>query len=84
MTTCECPAYTDATVSVATTAYNVHEANGMVEVCAKLTSAPDDGLECSIVATLQTMDGPKASKAGETFVECLIAPLSPLFFSERL
>ena len=43
--------------------YSFDEADGVVGVCAKLTAAPDDGLECSIVATLQPVDGLKAGEA---------------------
>ena len=46
-----------------TSVYSFDEADGMIEVCARLTAAPDDGLECSIVATLQPVDGPKAGEA---------------------
>ena len=42
--------------------YSFDEEDGMVQVCAELTDAPDDGLECSIVATLWPNDGPKAGK----------------------
>ena len=40
--------------------YDFSEGNGMVQVCAQLSSAPPGGLECSIVATLTLMDGLKA------------------------
>ena len=43
--------------------YSFSEAAGMVQVCTELTEAPDDGLECSIVATLQPVDGLKAGDA---------------------
>ena len=43
--------------------YSFDEVDGVVGVCAKLTAAPDDGLECSIVATLQPVDGLKAGEA---------------------
>ena len=50
-------------VSLETSVYSFDEADGMIEVCARLTAAPDDGLECSIVVTLQPVDGPKAGEA---------------------
>ena len=34
---------------------------GMVEVCAVITSVPGGGLECPVVATMDTIDG-KASE----------------------
>ena len=46
---------------MAMASYEFDEAAGMVEVCAQLT-APGQGLECSIVATLTTMNGNKAGK----------------------
>ena len=46
---------------MAMASYEFGEAAGMVEVCAQLTG-PGEGLECSIVATLITMNG---NKAGE-------------------
>ena len=42
--------------------YDFAENANVVQVCAQLTTAPDNGLECSIVATLLPMDGPKAGK----------------------
>ena len=68
--------------------YSFDEADGMVQVCTELTVAPDDGLECSIVAMLWPIDGPKAG----TFVHydwCMISIhiayiFYALFSSERL
>ena len=42
--------------------YEFAEDADVMQVCAQLTAAPDNGLECSIVATLLPMDGPKACK----------------------
>ena len=42
--------------------YDFVEHADVVQVCAQLTTAPDNGLECSIVATLLPMDGPKTGK----------------------
>ena len=53
----------DIQVSMAMAVYSFSEADGMVLVCTELTAAPDDGLECSIVATLQPVDGLKAGEA---------------------
>ena len=39
----------------------MNENNGSVRVCVNLTDIPDGGLECDIVATINTTDGPKAS-----------------------
>ena len=50
----------DVEVSMARAVYSFDEAAATVQVCTELTSAPDDGLECSIVATLRPIDGPKA------------------------
>ena len=52
----------DVEVSVAEGMYEFMEDANIVEVCAQLSVAPDNGLECSIVATLLPMDGPKAGK----------------------
>ena len=52
----------DVEVSTAVDMYDFAEDADVVQVCAQLTTAPDDGLECSIVATLLPMDGPKACK----------------------
>ena len=41
--------------------YMVHESQSSVEMCASLTDIPDGGLECEVVATMNTNDGPKAS-----------------------
>ena len=53
----------DVEVSMVMAVYSFDEADGIVQVCAELTDAPDDGLECSIVATLCPIDGPKAGNA---------------------
>ena len=37
------------------------ESQSSVEVCASLTDIPNGGLECEVVATINTNDGPKAS-----------------------
>ena len=37
------------------------ESRGSVEVCASLTDIPAGGLECEVVATINTSDGPLAS-----------------------
>ena len=52
---------TAATVTIVYSDYMVDESQSSVEVCANLTDIPDGGLECEIVATLNTNDGPKAS-----------------------
>ena len=41
--------------------YMVDESQSSVEVCASLTDIPAGGLECEVVATINTSDGPKAS-----------------------
>ena len=41
--------------------YMVDESHSSVEVCARLTGIPFGGLECEVVATINTSDGPKAS-----------------------
>ena len=48
------------TASLEMDVYDFSEGNGMVQVCALLSSAPTGGLECSIMATLALMDGSKA------------------------
>ena len=55
----------DVEVSMAMAVYSFSEADGMVQVCTELTAAPNDGLECSIVATLQPVDGLKAGMASK-------------------
>ena len=52
--------HTAVTASLEMDVYDFSEGNGMVQVCALLSSAPTGGLECSIVATLALMDGSKA------------------------
>jgi len=39
----------------------VDESQSSVEMCASLTDIPDGGLECEVVATINTNDGLKAS-----------------------
>ena len=41
--------------------YMVDESHSSVEVCARLTGIPFGGLECEVVATINTSDGPKTS-----------------------
>ena len=41
--------------------YVVDESQSSVEVCASLTDIPAGGLECEVVATINTTDGSKAS-----------------------
>ena len=41
--------------------YTFSEDSGTVEVCAEI-SAPANGLECDVIATLNFTDGSKASK----------------------
>ena len=50
-----------ATVNIVSSDYMVDESQSFVEVCASLTDIPFGGLECEVVATLNTNDGPKAS-----------------------
>ena len=56
----------DVEVSMAVDMYEFAENANVVEVCAQLTTAPDNGLDCSIVATLLPMDGPKTCKVSLT------------------
>ena len=49
-----------ASVALEQVSYSASE-GGMVEVCAVITSVPGGGLECPVVATLDTIDG-KASE----------------------
>ena len=55
---CTC---TGATVTIVSSDYMVDESQSSVEVCTSLTDIPDGGLECDVVATINTSDGPKAS-----------------------
>ena len=50
-----------ATVSIVSSDYMVDESQSSVEVCANLTDIPAGGLECDVIATINTTDGPKAS-----------------------
>ena len=52
---------TGATVTIMSSDYMVSENHSSVEVCASLTDVPAGGLECEIVATINTTDGTKAS-----------------------
>ena len=52
---------TDATVTIVPSDYIVNESQGSVEVCASLTDIPAGGLECEVVATINTSDGSSAS-----------------------
>ena len=49
-------------MTIVSSDYMVDESQSSVEVCANLTDIPDGGLECEVVATINTNDGPKASK----------------------
>ena len=53
--------YAGATVTIVSSDYMVGESQSSVEVCTNLTDIPDGGLECDVVATINTNDGPKAS-----------------------
>ena len=55
---CTC---TGATVSIVSSDYMVDESQSSVEVCTSLTDIPAGGLECEVIATINTTDGPKAS-----------------------
>ena len=60
---------TAATVTIVSSDYMVGESESSVEVCANLTDIPDGGLECEVVATVNTNDGPKASTSSKfTFI----------------
>ena len=60
---------TAATVTIVYSDFMVDESQSSVEVCASLTDIPDGGLECEVVATLNTNDGPKASTSSKfTFI----------------
>ena len=52
-----------ATVNIVSSDYMVDESQSFVEVCANLTDITADGLECEVVATINTSDGPKASRS---------------------
>ena len=52
---------TGATVTIVSADYVVDESQSSVEVCASLTDIPAGGLECEVVATMNTTDGTKAS-----------------------
>ena len=56
------PVISDLEVSMAVDMYDFAEDADVVQVCAQLTTAPDNGLDCSIVARLLPMDGSKACK----------------------
>ena len=58
----ECPfLLTGATVTIVSSDYVVDESQSSVEVCTSLTDIPAGGLECEVVATMNTTDGTKAS-----------------------
>ena len=48
-------------MTIVSSDYMVDESQSSVEVCANLTDIPAGGLECEVVATINTNDGPKAS-----------------------
>ena len=48
-------------MTIVSSDYMVDESQGSVEVCASLTDIPAGGLECEVVATINTSDGPLAS-----------------------
>ena len=48
-------------MTIVSSDYMVDESQSSVEVCTSLTDIPDGGLECDVVATINTTDGPKAS-----------------------
>ena len=48
-------------MTIVSSDYMVDESQSSVEVCTNLTDIPDGGLECDVVATINTNDGPKAS-----------------------
>ena len=48
-------------MTIVSSDYMVDESQSSVEVCARLTDIPAGGLECEVVATINTMDGPLAS-----------------------
>ena len=61
---------TGATVTVVSTDYMVEESQSSVEVCASLTDIPAGGLECEVVTTMNTTDGPKASMSPNVYSNC--------------
>ena len=48
-------------MTIVSSDYVVDESQSSVEVCASLTDIPAGGLECEIVATMNTRAGTKAS-----------------------
>ena len=52
---------TGAIVTIVSSDYLVDESQSSVEVCASLTDIPAGGLECEIVAIMNTSAGTKAS-----------------------
>ena len=52
---------TGATVTIVSSDYVVNESQSSVEVCTSLTDIPAGGLECEIVATMNTTASSKAS-----------------------
>ena len=58
---CTCVSLTGATVTIVSSDYVVNESQSSVEVCASLTNIPAGGLECEVVAIINTTDGPLAS-----------------------
>ena len=58
----------DVEVSMAVDMYDFAEDADVVQVCAQLTTARDNCLLCSIVATLLPMDGPKACKESRNWL----------------
>ena len=52
---------TGATVTIVSSDYVVNESQSSVEVCASLTDIPAGGLECEVVATMNTTASTKAS-----------------------
>ena len=56
--------------------YMVDESQSSVEVCASLTDIPAGGLECEVVATINTMDGPKASMSQLGYMHMFTIPAS--------
>ena len=60
-------------MTVVSSDYMVNESQSSVEVCASLTDIPAGGLECEVVATINTSDGPKASMSPAKYVStCLL------------
>ena len=52
---------TGANVTIMSSDYMVSENHSSVKVCVNLTDIPAGGLECEVVATINTTDGTKAS-----------------------